>query len=103
MKTVKAVVFCFLVAVVATFAVKNGGDVTLRYYFGLESRPIPLSLLILFSVFVGIVIAFGFSIAACSRLKREVRSRDHALQNLSRQLEVLKQSAEQNRHAEGLR
>ena len=75
---------------------------TLNYYFGLESRPIPLSLLILFAFFVGILIASSFSIGVHARLRREIRAQNHALQNLSRELEALKQSAEQNRKMEGL-
>ena len=102
MRIVKAAGFCLLLALVATLAVENGGDVTLHYYFGLETRPIPLSLLILFSVFVGILIASVFSIGFFSRLKRTIRMRDHAVEGLSRELEVLKESAGENRKTSGL-
>jgi uncharacterized integral membrane protein len=89
-----------LLVLAATFAVENGEDVTLRYYFGLQSHPIPLFLLILLSVVLGILIALAFLIRDHLNLRREIRQRDSALRSLSVELQTLKQSRVENQEME---
>ncbi len=57
MGILKAIIFLLIMAASIGFAVHNDGAVSLRYYYGLESLPLPLFLWAFLFLFVGIVLA----------------------------------------------
>jgi len=57
MGILKAIIFILLMAACIGFAVHNDGAVSLRWYFNLESMPLPLFLWGFLFLFVGIVLA----------------------------------------------
>ena len=58
----KFMVFLLVLAIVASFAVRNGDDVILHYYFGLESVPIPLFLVIFGYLVMGALVSLLFAV-----------------------------------------
>jgi len=57
MGILKAIIFILILAASIGFAVSNDGAVSLRYYFGWESTPLPLFLWAFLFLFFGIVLA----------------------------------------------
>jgi uncharacterized integral membrane protein len=57
MGIIKAIIFLLLLAASIGFAVHNDEAVSLRYYFDLESIPLPLFLWAFLFLFIGIVLA----------------------------------------------
>jgi len=80
------VFFTLLFILGITFAMENTSWVVLRYYFGLETPPIPIFLLALFSVFLGVLLAgVGFIFDEWS-LKRALREKEREVASLEREL-----------------
>jgi uncharacterized integral membrane protein len=93
MGILKAVVFLILLAASIGFAVQNDEAVPLRYYFGLESMPLPLFLWAFLFLFVGIILAgvaaFATRIglmARISRLKKSVAELERKRNELKSQV-----------------
>lgn len=86
LKVIKVVFFTLLFILGITFAMENTGWVVLRYYFGLETPPVPIFLLVLFSVLLGVLFAgVGFLVDERS-LKRAVREKEREIASLEREL-----------------
>ncbi len=73
MGILKAILFLLLLAASIGFAVHNDGPVSLHYYFGLESIPLPLFLWAFLVLFLGIVL--GGSAAFLVRIGWQARIR----------------------------
>ncbi|HWP59071.1 MAG TPA: LapA family protein [Candidatus Acidoferrales bacterium] len=87
-KVVKAIFLTLLFILGITFAVENTEPVVLRYYFGLESVPIPVFLLVLFSILVGVLMTgLGFLIDVWL-LKKAVRDKERELRSLRKESEA---------------
>lgn len=70
-----------------TFAMENTGWVVLRYYFGLETPPVPVFLLVLFSVLFGVLLAgVGFVVDEWS-LRRALREKEREIAALQKELQ----------------
>ena len=86
-KFAKTISLTLLFILGITFATENTGWVILRYYFGLETPPIPIFLLVLFSVFLGVLLAgVGFIVDERS-LKKSLREKEREITSLQRELE----------------
>ena len=86
-KFAKTIFFTLLFILGITFATENTGWVVLRYYFGLETPPIPIFFLVLFSVFLGVLLAgVGFIVDERS-LKKSLREKEREITSLQRELE----------------
>ena len=57
LKVLKTIFLTLLFILGITFSMENTGWVVLRYYFGFETPPVPLFLLVLFSILLGILLA----------------------------------------------
>ncbi len=65
---------------------QNTGPVVLRYYFGLETPPVPIFLLVLFSVLLGVILTgVGFIFDEWS-LKKALREKEREIYSLEREL-----------------
>lgn len=85
-RLIKTVAITLLFIVGITFAMKNNHEVTLRYYFGWESPPMPVFLLAVFSVLLGVLLAgFGFLMDQWS-LKKALREKARQIQALEGEL-----------------
>ncbi len=94
-KVVKVVFFTLLFILGITFSMENAQLLVLRYYFGLETPPVPLFLLVLFSVLLGVLLAgVGFLFDEWS-LKRTLREKDREIAALEKELEPYRE----RRHA----
>ena len=92
-KFVKVVLITLLFIFGVTFSVENSQPLVLRYYFGFETPPLPLFLLVLFSVLVGVLLAgLGFLVDQ-HVLKRALREKD-------RQIDALKREAESHQRSD---
>lgn len=85
-KVTKTVFLAFLFILGITFSMENTGWVVLRYYFGLETPPVPIFLLVLFSVLLGVFLAgVGFIFDERS-LKKALREKEREIASLEREL-----------------
>ena len=86
-KVVKVVFLTLLFILGITFSMENRQELVLRYYFGLETPPIPLFLLVLFSILLGVLLAgVGFIIDEWS-LRRALREKEREITALRREFE----------------
>jgi len=85
-RLLKTVFLTLLFILGITFAMENTGWVVLRYYFGLETPPVPIFLLVLFSVLLGVFLAgIGFIMDVRS-LKRALREKEREIASLELEL-----------------
>jgi len=85
-RLIKTIAITLLFIVGITFAMENNSWVILRYYFGLESPPIPVFLLVAFSVLLGVLLAgFGFLLDQWS-LKKALREKEREIAALEIEL-----------------
>lgn len=86
-KFAKTIFLTLLFILGITFATENTGWVVLRYYFGLETPPIPIFLLVLFSVLSGVFLAgVGFLIDERS-LKNALREKEREITSLQKEMQ----------------
>ena len=86
-KVIKAIFYTLLFILGITFAMENTGWVVLRYYFGLESPPVPIFLLVLFSILLGVLlVGVGFILDERS-LKKALREKEREIASLERELQ----------------
>lgn len=87
---VKFVAFLLVLAVVASFAVKNGQEVTLHYYFGLDSVPLPLFLILFGSMVLGALLSLLFAVGEQLRLRFSIRSMERKMRRMEDELHSLR-------------
>jgi len=98
LKVVKTVFFTLLFILGITFAMENTGWVVLRYYFGLETPPVPIFLLVLFSVLLGVLlVGLGFICDEWS-LRKALREKERQIASLEKELQPYR---ERERAVEG--
>lgn len=90
-KVVKTVFLTLLFILGITFSMQNASWVVLRYYFGLETPPVPVFLLVLFSVLLGIILAgIGFLFDERT-LKKALREKERQIASLERELKLFRE------------
>lgn len=70
----KIILILVFVLIVATFSTLNQQEISLRYFFGWETVPFPLFLLILASLILGLIL--GFLVGLGDRWKLRTQARD---------------------------
>ena len=89
-KVIKSIFLTLLFIVGITFSMENTEPLVLRY-FGYETPPIRLYLLILLSVFFGVLLAgIGFMIDQRS-FKKAVRNKDQEIESLERETRTIQE------------
>ncbi len=89
-KFIKSIFLTLLFIVGITFSMENTEPLVLRY-FGYETPPIRLYLLILLSVFFGVLLAgIGFMIDQRS-FKKAVRKKDQEIESLERETRTIQE------------
>ena len=79
-----------LFVIVGTFAVANMGSVALDFWPFEFTYPIPVSFLILGSVFAGFLIGGLVTWASAGRQRRRARDARHRIASLERELQILR-------------
>lgn len=87
-KVLKTVFVTLLFILGITFSMENAEPLRLRYYFGLETPPIPLFLLVLFAILLGVLLAGGGFLFDQWSLKRALREKDRAIAALEREIQA---------------
>ncbi len=92
-KLAKVIFIALLFGVGITFSMENTGQVVLRYYFGLETVPIPIFLLMLISILVGILLAGAAFILDVHALKRAVREKEREIASLEQEIKSFREQS----------
>lgn len=86
LKIIKPIFLTLLFILGITFSMENAQPLVLRYYFGLETPPVPLFLLVLFAVLLGVLLAgVGFIVDQWA-LKKAVREKEREIEALKKEL-----------------
>lgn len=86
-RLVKIIAITLLFILGITFAMENNDSVSLRF-FGWESRPIPIFLMVVVSVLFGVLLAgFGFLFDQRS-LKRALREKERRIATLEAEVQA---------------
>jgi uncharacterized integral membrane protein len=90
-KVLKTIFLALLFILGITFSMENTTPVALKYYFGLETPPVPLFLVVLFCILLGVCLAgVGFLIDQ-RLLRRSLREKERqvaALQSETREISM---------------
>lgn len=87
-KVAKVIVLAMLFILGITFSMENTSWIVLRYYFGLETPPVPIFLLVMFSVLLGILLAAMAFIFDEISLKRALQEKERQIASLEKELQV---------------
>jgi uncharacterized integral membrane protein len=90
MSILKWVLFLFISAAAISFAIQNDQLVSLRYYFGWESIPLPLYLWAFLSLFIGLIISGLMSSLSRISLHSKIRQQKKAVVELEKKRDALK-------------
>jgi uncharacterized integral membrane protein len=90
MTYIKAVLLIALLFAAITFGIQNAESVTLRYYFGLASVPVPLYLVIYGSIILGILAGMAIDIYSRVTLRRRLKNLEKAKASLQDELAKIK-------------
>ena len=90
MKAFKAIIVALLFFFAVTFCLQNTEEVTLRYYTYVENVTAPISIVILASVFLGLVVGIIGSGLAIFRLQMQQRRQTKEIEALKDELETAK-------------
>ena len=98
-KVAKIIFLTLLFIAGITFSMENTDSVVLKYYFGMKTLPIPVFLLVMFSVLLGVLLAGVVFILDERSLKRAAREKEREIATLEREL---KSFSEPNRAPAGM-
>jgi uncharacterized integral membrane protein len=87
---IKALLLIALLFLAITFGTQNSESVTLRYYFGLLSAPVPLYLVLYVAIILGILAGMAIGVSRRADLKKKVKKLEKANASLSDELEKMK-------------
>jgi uncharacterized integral membrane protein len=85
-KTILAVLFIILVA---SFSSLNREEISLRYFFGWNTSPFPLFLLVLACLVIGMVLGFSVDWGESWKLRSKARDLRKRSKNLRKEIENL--------------
>jgi len=84
MRIFKWAIFLFILAAAIGFALQNDQSISLRYYFGWESLPLPIFLWAFFSFFIGLIISGLMSAFSKINLHSRIRLQKKRIAELER-------------------
>jgi uncharacterized integral membrane protein len=88
MKVIKAIIIALLFFLAVTFCLQNTDEVTLRYYTFVENLTAPIFIVVLASVFLGLVIGIIGSGLTNLRLRLQLRRQTKEMEALQKELDV---------------
>ncbi len=93
-KVLKTIFLALLFILGITFSMENTGPVVLRYYFGFETPPLPLFLLVLISILLGICLAGAGFLVDEWILRRALREKERQVAALENERRPISMKAE---------
>lgn len=96
MRVISIIFLIFLILLGVTFAVLNAGAVTLNYYVGVKQ--ISLSILLVFSIILGVFFGFLAMLFPLIRLKKENFQLRHQVKIIEKEVENLRSIPIQSKH-----
>jgi len=90
MSILKWAFFLFILLAAVSFAMENDQPVSLRYYFGWESLPLPLYLWAFLSFFIGLILSGLMNSLSKIGLLSQIRQQKKALVELEKKRNALK-------------
>ena len=90
MKALKAIIIVLLFFFALTFCLQNTNEVTLRYYTFVENLTAPIFIVVLASVFLGLVIGIIGSGLTLIRLRLQLRRQTKETEALRKELDAAK-------------
>lgn len=90
MKAFKAIIIVLLFFFALTFCLENTGEVTLKYYTFVENLTAPIFIVVLASVFLGLVIGIIGSGLTLIRLRLQLRRQTKETEALQKELDATK-------------
>lgn len=90
-KVIKVLFLTLLFILGITFSMENAQPLSLRYYFGFETPPVPLFLLVLFSVLLGVLLAGVSFLLDQWSLKKALREKEREIASLENELKLYRE------------
>ncbi|MCJ7664098.1 MAG: LapA family protein [Desulfobacterales bacterium] len=90
MKVAKAIIIVLLFFFALTFCIQNADEVTLRYYGFIENVTAPIFIVVLASVFLGLVIGIVGGGLTTLRLRIQLRRQTKEAEALRQELDATK-------------
>ena len=90
MSILKWAFFLLILLAAITFAIQNDQLVSLRYYFGWESLPLPLYLWAFLSFFIGLILSGLMTSLSKISLLSQIRQQKKALGELEKKRNAMK-------------
>ena len=90
MSILKWAFFLLILLAAITFAIQNDQLVSLRYYFGWESLPLPLYLWAFLSFFIGLILSGLMTSLSKISLLSQIRQQKKALGELEKKCNAMK-------------
>lgn len=90
MGLIRAIVFFFLLIVGIGFAIQNDQPVSLKYYFGLVTPPLPLFLWAFLFVLLGLILSAIWALISRIGLHSRIRRHRRSIEELERERERLR-------------
>ena len=91
MGLVRGIIFFLLLLVGIGFAIQNEQPVSLKYYFGWVSPPLPLFLWVFLLLFLGLLLSAGLAFFTKIALHSRIRLRRRSLADLERERDRLRE------------
>jgi uncharacterized integral membrane protein len=85
-KVLKTIFLTLLFIFGITFSMENTVSVPIKYYFGLETPPVPLFLLVMFSILFGVCLAGAGFLIDQMALRRALREKEKRIMSLEAEL-----------------
>jgi uncharacterized integral membrane protein len=90
MGLIRAIVFFFLLIVGIGFAIQNDQPVSLKYYFGLVTPPLPLFLWAFLFVLLGLILSAIWALISRIGLHSRIRLHRRSIEELERERDRLR-------------
>jgi len=90
----KIILIVIFIVIVATFSTMNQQEISLRYFFGWETVPFPLFLLILASLILGLILGCLVSLGDQWKLWTEARDSGKRVNALREEIKTLSKKPE---------
>ena len=81
----RGIIFFLLLVLGIGFAIQNDGPISLKYYFGLETPPLPLFLWVLLFLLLGLILSGLWSFFSKIGLHSRIRHTQRTIAGLERE------------------